>query len=178
MYLLRVSDVELPCFHIAHAMSDSKYLNTTLIEVTISSNDYCVCIRDLSDVTLQIILDVWWASVRVNSTCSIACDNSQCARACWFHLHWAIEKTAIPGIMGIVRHHILLHLSESGTNSMGKHLLTEPHIAQWNKSIVTKVTELTTSTATEIAVAILMKQRRPGITSVSLDRKIIFNIYI
>lgn len=178
MYLLTVSDVELPSFHIAHAMSDSKYLNTILIEVTISSNDYCIWIRDSSHVTLQIILEVWWASMRVNSTCSIDCDNSQCALAWWFHLHWAIEKTAIPGIMWSFRHHNLLHQSESGTHSMGKHLLPKPHIAHWNKSIVTIVTELTTWTATEIAVAILKKQRRPGIASVSLKREIIFNIYI
>jgi len=44
------------------AMSDSKSLNTSLLEVIIPSKDERVFIRDLSDLTLQIILDVWWDS--------------------------------------------------------------------------------------------------------------------
>jgi len=58
-------------------MSDSKCLNTLLLEVPISSQNECVYIRDLSDVILIITFDVQWTSINVGSTCSIAWNNSR-----------------------------------------------------------------------------------------------------
>jgi len=48
-------------------MSDSKSLNTSLLEVMISSKNEHVFIRDLSGHILQIIFDAWWASMNVGS---------------------------------------------------------------------------------------------------------------
>jgi len=47
----------LPRFLLPTAMSDSKSLNTSLLEVLISSKHKHVFIRDLSDLTFQIIFD-------------------------------------------------------------------------------------------------------------------------
>jgi hypothetical protein len=43
----------------------------------ISSKKECVSICDLSDLTLQIIFDVWWASMNVGSMQLIAWNNSR-----------------------------------------------------------------------------------------------------
>jgi len=42
-------------------MSDSQSLNTSLLEVMISSKNERVFSRGLSDLTLQIIFDALWA---------------------------------------------------------------------------------------------------------------------
>jgi hypothetical protein len=44
-------------------MSDSKYLNTLLLEVMISLKNELVIILDLSDITVQIVFDAWWATM-------------------------------------------------------------------------------------------------------------------
>jgi hypothetical protein len=44
-------------------MSDSKSLNTSLLEVMITSKNEHVFIHDLSDLSLQIIFNAWWASM-------------------------------------------------------------------------------------------------------------------
>jgi len=44
-------------------MSDTKSLNTSLLEVMISSNNEGIFIRNLSNLALQIIFDAWWASM-------------------------------------------------------------------------------------------------------------------
>jgi len=59
MLLSAVSSVGLPNLLIPTTMLDSKSLNTSLLEVIISSNTERVFICDLSDNTLQIISDVW-----------------------------------------------------------------------------------------------------------------------
>jgi len=53
-------------------MSVSKSSNTSLFEVMISSKNEHVFIRDLSDLTLQIIINPWWASMNVGSNRQIA----------------------------------------------------------------------------------------------------------
>jgi hypothetical protein len=58
-------------------MSDTKSLNTSLLEVMISSKNERVFIRDLSDLTLQIIFDAWWASMNVGLKRPIAWNNSR-----------------------------------------------------------------------------------------------------
>jgi hypothetical protein len=59
---------------------------------------------------------------------------------------------------------------------MGKHLLVKAHIAKLNKLTESEVTELTSSTVDETALAILKRQGSDGITIVSLQRKTIFDI--
>jgi hypothetical protein len=44
-------------------MANSKSLNTCLLEVMISSKNEQIFIHDLSNLTLQIIFDAWWASM-------------------------------------------------------------------------------------------------------------------
>jgi len=51
---------------------DTQSLNTSLLEVMISWKNERVFIRDLSDLTLQIIFDAWWASMNVGSKRRIA----------------------------------------------------------------------------------------------------------
>jgi len=58
---------------------------------------------------------------------------------------------------------------------MGKHLLAKAHIAKLNKLTESEVTELTSSTVDETALAILKRQGSRGITIVSLQRKIRFD---
>ena len=56
-WFLAVSRVGLHSFLISSAMSDTQSLNTSLLEVMISSKNERVFIRDLSDQTLKIIFD-------------------------------------------------------------------------------------------------------------------------
>jgi hypothetical protein len=53
-------------------MSDTKSLNTLLLEVMISSKKERIFIRDLSDIALLIVLDAWCASMNVGSKWPIA----------------------------------------------------------------------------------------------------------
>jgi len=61
---------------------------------------------------------------------------------------------------------------------MGKHSLPKAHIAKLNKSTESEVSELTSSTVDETALAILKRQGSRGITIVSLQRKFLFNILL
>jgi len=157
-------------------MSDTQSLNTSLLEVMISSKNERVFIRDLSDLTLQIIFDAGWACVNVLSKQPIAWKNSRNAPSWRFYLHCGIEETGSPGIICIVCHQVLRHRSEHGTSSMGKHLLANAHIAKLNELTGSEVTELTSTTVDETALAILKRQGSRGITIVSLQRKTIFDI--
>jgi len=162
-------------------MSDRQSLNTSLLEVMISSRNERVIIRDLSDLTLQIIFDAWWASMNVGSKRPIAWKNSRHTPSWRFYLHCGIEETGSPGIIGIVCHQVLRHTSEHGTSSMGKHLLAKAHITKLNELTESEVTELTSSTVDETVLTSLKRQGSRGITIVSLQRKTIvviqFNPY-
>jgi hypothetical protein len=59
---------------------------------------------------------------------------------------------------------------------MGKNLLAKAYIAKLNELTESEVTELTSSTVDEKALAILKRQGNRRITIVSLQRKIISNI--
>jgi len=142
----------------------------------ISSKNAHVFIRDLSDLTLQIICDGWWASMNVDSKRPIACNASRHAPSGRFYLHCGIDESGSPGIICIVCHQVLCHPSDHGTSSMGKHLLAKAHIAKLNELTESEVTELTSSTVDETALAIVKRQGSRGITIVSLQRKIIFDI--
>jgi hypothetical protein len=52
-------------------MSDSKSINTFLLEAIISSKNERVFICDLNDLTLQTIFDAQWTSMNVDSKLSI-----------------------------------------------------------------------------------------------------------
>jgi hypothetical protein len=157
-------------------MSDTQSLNTSLIEVMISSKNERVFIRDLSDLTLQIIFDAWWASMNVGSKRPIAWKNSRHVPLWRFYLHCGIEETGSPGLICIVCHQVLRHPSEHGTSSMGKHLLAKAYIAKLNELTESEVTQLTSTTVDETALAIMKRQGSRGITIVSLQRKTIFDI--
>ena len=157
-------------------MSDTQSVNTSLLEVMISSKNETVFIHDLSDLTLQIILNAWWASMNVDSKRPIAWNNYRHAPSWWFYLHCEIEETGSPGIICIVCHQVRRHPSEHGTSSMGKHLLGKAHFAKINKLTNSEVPELTSSMVDETAWAILKRQGSRGITMLSLQRKILFDI--
>ena len=157
-------------------MSDVQFSNTSFLDFMISCNNEGVCIRDLSDNILQIIFDAWWASMKVGLKRPSAWNNSRHAAWWRFYLHCGIEVTGSAGIIYIVCHQLLRHQSEHGTSSMGKHLLAKAHIAKLNELTESSLTELTSFTVDETALAILKRQGSRGITIVSLQRKIIFDI--
>jgi len=157
-------------------MSDSKSLNTSLLEIMISSKNERDFISDLSDLTLQIIFDAWWESMKEGSKKPGAGNKCRHAPSWQFYLHCGIEPTGSPGIICIVCHQVLRHPSEHGTSSMGKHLLAKAHIAKLNELTETEVTELTSTMVDETALAILKRQGSRGITIVSMQRKIRFDI--
>jgi hypothetical protein len=72
-------------------MSDTQSLNTSLQEVMITSYNECVFIRDLSDLTLQIIFNAWWASMEVGSKQPVTWYNFGHAPSWRFYLHCGIE---------------------------------------------------------------------------------------
>jgi hypothetical protein len=86
-----------------------------------------------------------------------------------------MEETGCPGIICIVCHEVRCHPSEHGTSSMGKHLLGKEHIAKLNKLTVSAVTELTSSTVDETALAILKSHGSRDIPIVSSHMKFKFN---
>jgi hypothetical protein len=59
---------------------------------------------------------------------------------------------------------------------MGKPLLANAHIVELNEFTVSEVTELTSSTVDETALAILKSKGSRGIPIVSLQTKFKFNI--
>jgi hypothetical protein len=106
----------------------------------------------------------------------IAWKNSGHAPSWRFYLRCGIEETNSPGIICMVSHQVLRHPSEHGTSSMGKHLMAKAHIAKLNELTKSEVTELTSSTVDETALAILKRQGSRGIIIVSLQRTTIFDI--
>jgi len=121
----------------------------------ISSKDDPVVVRDLRDASLQLILNAWWASIDVGLKCPIARHNSSHVSIWQFYLYCRIEETGSPDIICIVCHQVLRHHSEHGTSIIGKHLLGKAHIAKLHESTMSEVTELTSSTVDETALAIL-----------------------
>jgi len=157
MSILTVSQVKLHSFQIHTAMLDSKLLNTSLIEVIVYSKNAHVFICDLSNVTLNIILNAWWAYMNVGSTHYIAWDNSRYAPSWHVYLHCGIEETGHPGIIWIICHQVLRYPSGHGTSSLVKHLLAISHIAMLNNLTEWEVTALSSSTVDETALAIVKR---------------------
>jgi len=156
-------------------MSDSAFSNTSLLEVTVSSKNEHVCVRDLNDFTLSIIIEAGWASMNVGTTGSIGWNYSRHAPLRRFDFHWAIEETSHCGIISIICHQVLCHPSDHGTRSMWNHLLANVHNEKLYKLTQSEVTELTSSMVDETSLAILKREGRRGITIVSSQRKFIFD---
>ena len=144
----------------------------------ISSKIERVFIRELGDLTFQIVFNACWASMNVGSKRPIAWNNSRHGPSWRFYLHCGIEQTGSPGIICIACHQVLRHPSDHGTSSRWKHLLAQAYIAKLNKLTESEVTELTSSTVDETALAILKRQGSRGITIVCSQRKIIFDIEV
>jgi len=155
-------------------MSGTKSLNTFSQEVVISSQNDNVFIRDLSDHTLQIIFNAWWASMNVGSKWLISWNNSRHAPWWRFYLHCWIEETGSPSIICIICHQVLRHSSEHGSSSMGTHLLAKACITMLNKLTVSEVMELTSSMVDETVLAILKRQGSRGILIISSQWKFKF----
>jgi len=96
--------------------------------------------------------------MNVRSKWPIAWNASRHAPSRRFYLQCGIEENGSPGIICIVCHQVLRHPSEHGTSSMGKQLLAKAHIGKLNKVTQSEVTELTSSTVDETALAILKRQ--------------------
>jgi len=125
---------------------------------------------------LPIICNGWCGSMNEGSKQPSDWDDSRHAPSWWFYLHCGIEVTGSPGIICIVCHQVLRHQSQHGTSSMGKHLLAKAYIAKWNELTAKEVTELTSLMVDETPWAIFKRQGSRGITTVSLHRKIRFDI--
>jgi hypothetical protein len=81
-------------------------------------------------------------------------------------MHRGMEVTGSAGLIIIICHQVLHHLSNHGQHSMGKHLPAKAHITKSNKVTQSKVTELTSSKVDETALAILQRRRCQSITIV------------
>jgi hypothetical protein len=97
-------------------MSDLPLLNTSLLKVMIYSKNELVFMRNSSHLTLQIVINAWWASMDEDSMLPISCNNSRHAPLCQFYLHCRIEATGRLGIMCVICHHVLRHPSEHETS--------------------------------------------------------------
>jgi len=114
--------------------------------------------------------------MNVGSKQPIAWNNSRRAPASRFCLHCRLVETGSPGIICVVCRQVVYYASENGTSSMRKHFLAKAHIAKLNRLTVSEVTESSSSMVDETALAIRNRQGRRGITIVSSQRKIIFDI--
>jgi hypothetical protein len=114
-------------------MSDTKSLYTLLLEVMISSKNKRVFIGELSNLTWQIILDDWWASITVGSKRPIPWNHSTHAPLARCNLYFRIHQSSSLGIICIVCHQVLRHPSPHGPSSMGTYMLAKVPIAKLNK---------------------------------------------
>jgi len=157
-------------------MCDFKCVYTSLIEVMISSNNEGVCIRDMNDLTLQIIFEAWLTSINVDFKLSIAWNDFRHASCQRFYLHYWVEETGSPGIICIIRHQVLRYPPEHVTSSLWKHLLAIAHIAIWIQLIESTIYELSQSTFDETALAILMTKGSWWMTIVRSQLKLLMDI--
>jgi hypothetical protein len=161
------------CQHVRY-----KSVNTSLLDLMTASKHQHGFIHNISDLTLHIMFDGWWASLHVSRKQPSAWNTSRHAASWQFYLHCRIEATGTPGIICIMCYHVLLHPPDHGTSSMGKPLLAKAHITKKNKFTMSEIIELTSSTVDEAVSAILIRQRSRGITTLSVPRKTIFEIQL
>ena len=144
----------------------------------ISSKTKCAFTHAENDLTFQIIFDAWCASMNVISKRPIVWNNSRHAPSWWLYFHCGIEETSSPGIICIMCHKVLRHPSEDGTSLMWKQLPAKVHIAKLKRLTESEVTQLSSLTVDKTTLAILSMQGSRGITIVSTQRQILFDIQI
>jgi len=143
----------------------------------ISSKNEWVFIRDLADLTFQIIFNAWWASMNVGSKSPIAWNHSRHAPSLRFYLHCSIEETGSPGIIYLICHPVLRHPSEHGTSSRGQSLPAKAHIAKLKKLTESEVSEFTSSTINETALAIVKMKGSREIPIARLQKEIHIRLF-
>jgi len=144
----------------------------------ISSKNGCVFRHDLTNHTLQITFDAWWASMNVDSKHPIACNIFRHAPSWCLYLDCGFEETGSPHVIGIIYDHFVCHPTEHGTSSMGKHLLSLAQIAKLNELTEWEVMKLTCSMVNESVLEFMKSHGSWGITKERSWRKFIFNIQI
>jgi hypothetical protein len=97
-----------------------------------SSKNERVFIRDLSNLTIQIIWEDWSVSMNVGLNHAIARNSSKYVPSWQLYLHCGNEETSSSGMRFLICHPVLRHSSEHGTSSMGKHLVAKSHIVKLN----------------------------------------------
>jgi hypothetical protein len=108
----------------------------------------------------------------------IAWNHSRHVHSWRSNLHCGIEETGSAGVICIVCHQVLCHPLAHETRTMGKHLLANAHIAKLNELTLSEVTELTSSTVDETALAIHKRRASCGIPIVSSENKFKFTIQL
>ena len=176
--MLAVSRVGLPNNQVPTTISDSKSFHTSLLQFLISSKNEHVFVRDVSDLTLKIIFDAWWASMNVGSKRPIGLNHSRHAPSWWFYSHCGIGGTGSPGIICIICHQVLRNPSQHGISSMGIHLMQKAYIIRLNKLTESEVIELTSSTANETALAIMRRKWNWEKSIVSSQRKFRLDVQV
>jgi hypothetical protein len=101
------------------AMSDSKFLNTSVLKVNISLNMENGFSPDLINLSFECIFNPWWASMNVVVQRPRASNNSRHAPSWQIYFYYWMEVTDSPGIICIIWHHVCCHPSEHATSSMG-----------------------------------------------------------
>lgn len=137
-----------------------------------------VCTRDLSNLTLQIILDASGAWTNVSSKLPIVLDDYTHAPLCQSYLHCGIDETGSISIKYILCHQVLSHPSEVWMSWMGKHLLTNAYTGKLNELREAVVKQLTRSLFDETAFGIFNRQWSQQTTIVSLHSQIFFDIQV
>ena len=127
-----VSRVVWPFIPILTAISNWKSLNASLLKVMISSKNEHVFIRDLRDLTLQIIPNAWWASMKEGLMRPIGWIHCRHAPSWRFYWNCRIEVTGSPSIICIVCHQVHRHPSDQESSSIRNHLLAKAHITKLN----------------------------------------------
>jgi hypothetical protein len=84
-YSLTVTQIESHRVQFPTMMSDTTSLNTSLLEVMITSKNERIFIPHVSDLNVQIIFDAWQVSIYVGSKQPIAWNNSIHAPSWRFH---------------------------------------------------------------------------------------------
>jgi len=113
--------------------------------------------------------------MNVRSKRPIAWNNSRHSPSWRFNLHCAIEETGRPVIICTVCHQVLRVPSEYRNSSMGKHLLRKAHIGKLKELTESEVSELTSKPVDETDLRILKRDGSHRITTVSSQKKSIFN---
>jgi hypothetical protein len=86
-----------------------------------------------------------------------------------------MQETESPGIICIVCHQVIWHVSGHGTSSIGKHLLVSVHIGKLNELRESELSKFTNTTIDDTALAIVKRQGSHGISFVRSQNKRICN---